>query len=83
MGIEFAEGIDGENQRSKYHKLFKRDVLAMRYPDDVALRALGLFNSVRWMLNNLGMSHFFSLTGPTYIRLTYEFLSSFWWQLKY
>ncbi|KAI5421888.1 hypothetical protein KIW84_045365 [Lathyrus oleraceus] len=44
MGIAFAEGIDGENQRSRYHKLFKRDVLA---------------------------------TCPTYIRLTYEFLSSF------
>ncbi|KAI5439610.1 hypothetical protein KIW84_025118 [Lathyrus oleraceus] len=29
------------------------------------------------MLNNLGMSQFFSLTNPTYIRLTYEFLSSF------
>ncbi|KAI5427382.1 hypothetical protein KIW84_032703 [Lathyrus oleraceus] len=56
LGIEFAEGIVGENQRSRYHKLFKRDVLATRYPDDVALRALSLFDSVRWMLNNLGGS---------------------------
>lgn len=29
------------------------------------------------MLNNLGMSHFLTLTSPTFIRLTYEFLSSF------
>ncbi|KAI5447049.1 hypothetical protein KIW84_014772 [Lathyrus oleraceus] len=34
-------GIDGKNQRSKYHKLFKRDVLAARYPDNAALRDLG------------------------------------------
>ncbi|KAI5398304.1 hypothetical protein KIW84_063910 [Lathyrus oleraceus] len=77
MGIEFAEGIDGENQRSRHHKLLKRDVLVTRYPDDATLRALGLFDSFRWMLNNLGMSYFFSLTSPTYIRLTYEFLRSF------
>ncbi|KAI5413818.1 hypothetical protein KIW84_058096 [Lathyrus oleraceus] len=43
-GIVFTEGIDSENQRSRYHKLFKRDVL---------------------------------VTCPTFIRLTYEFLSSF------
>lgn len=29
------------------------------------------------MLNNLGMSHFLTLTSPTFIRLTYEFLSYF------
>lgn len=49
----------------------------MRYPDDVTLCVLGLFDSVHWMLNNLGMSHLFTLTSPTYTRLTYEFLSSF------
>ncbi|KAI5428537.1 hypothetical protein KIW84_033501 [Lathyrus oleraceus] len=77
MEIAFAEGIDGENQRRRYHKLFKRDVLATRYPDNAALRDLGLSDNVHWMLNNLGMSHFLTLTSPTYIRLTYEFLSSF------
>ncbi|KAI5400174.1 hypothetical protein KIW84_065195 [Lathyrus oleraceus] len=77
MGIAFADGIDGENQRRRYHKLFKRDILATRYPDNVALRDLGLSDSVHWMLNNLGMSQFLTLTSPTYIRLTYEFLSSF------
>ncbi|KAI5413961.1 hypothetical protein KIW84_058203 [Lathyrus oleraceus] len=77
MGVAFAEENDGENQRSRYHKLFKRDILAMRYPDDASLHDLGLFDNVHWMLNNLGMSHLFSLTTHTYIRLTYEFLSSF------
>ncbi|KAI5387281.1 hypothetical protein KIW84_073426 [Lathyrus oleraceus] len=77
MGIEFSEGIDGENQRRRYHKLFKRNILATRYPDDDTLHALGFFDSVSWMLNKLGVSHFCFLTSLTYIRLTYEFLSSF------
>ncbi|KAI5441210.1 hypothetical protein KIW84_010604 [Lathyrus oleraceus] len=66
MGIVFAEGIEIENQRSRYHKLFKRDVLATRYPDDVNLRALGLFDSVHWMLNNLGGSR---TTDTAYFRM--------------
>ena len=74
MGIAFSEGIDGENEGSRYNKVFKRDVLATRYLDDAALRNLGLSNCVHWMLNNLGMSHFLTLTSSTYIRLTYEFL---------
>lgn len=77
MGIVFAEGIDGENQRSRYHKLFKRDVLATRYPDNVVLRDFDLSDSVHWILNNLGMPHFLTLTSPTFVWLTYEFLSSF------
>ncbi|KAI5440521.1 hypothetical protein KIW84_010124 [Lathyrus oleraceus] len=67
MGIEFAEGIDGENQMSIYQKLFKRDVLATRYREDGALRALGLFDSARWMLNNLGGSR---TTGTAYFRMS-------------
>lgn len=77
MGITFVEGIVGENQRSNYHKLFKRNALATMYPDNATLRDLGLIDNVNWMLSNIGMSYFGSLTIPTYIRLTYEFLSSF------
>lgn len=40
MGIVFVEGIDGYNQRSRYHRLFKRDVLATRYPENVTLSDL-------------------------------------------
>ncbi|KAI5438957.1 hypothetical protein KIW84_024620 [Lathyrus oleraceus] len=66
MGIVFAEGIDGENQRSIYHKLLKRDVLATRYPDNVALHDLGLSNNVHWMFNNLGGSR---TTGTAHFRM--------------
>ncbi|KAI5428991.1 hypothetical protein KIW84_033840 [Lathyrus oleraceus] len=54
MGITFAEGIVSKNQRSSYHKLFKRNVLATRYPDNATLRDLGLIDNVNWMLSNLG-----------------------------
>ncbi|KAI5421881.1 hypothetical protein KIW84_045358 [Lathyrus oleraceus] len=66
MGIAFAEGINGENQRRRYHKLFKRDLLATWYPDDNAFRDLGLSNSVHWMLNKLGGSR---TTGTTHFRM--------------
>lgn len=56
MGITFAWGIIGENQRSSYHKFLKRNVLATRYPDNATLRDLGLIDNVNWMLSNLGMS---------------------------
>ncbi|KAI5430861.1 hypothetical protein KIW84_035118 [Lathyrus oleraceus] len=63
--IAFAEGIDRENQKRRYHKLL-RDVLATRYLDDATLRALGLFDSVHWMLNNLGGSF---ITGTAHFRM--------------
>ncbi|KAI5401002.1 hypothetical protein KIW84_065730 [Lathyrus oleraceus] len=77
MGITSAEGIVGENQRSNYHKLFKRNVLATRYPDNATLHDLGLIETVNWMLSNLDMSYSCSLTSAIYNRLTYEFLCSF------
>lgn len=46
MGITLAEGIVGENQRSNYHKLFKRNFLSTRYPDNATLRDLGLIDNV-------------------------------------
>ncbi|KAI5434898.1 hypothetical protein KIW84_021646 [Lathyrus oleraceus] len=77
MGIVFAEGIDVEIQRSRYHKLFKRDVLATRYPDNAALHDLGLFDSVHWMLNNLGGSRtidtaYFRMFNRTYAINQYQ-----------
>lgn len=70
MGIEFAEGMEGENQRARYAKLFNREVTPTRYPYETALYDLGLYNSVRWMLGNLRMSDFCAMISPTYVRLT-------------
>lgn len=50
MGIEFAEGTEGENQRARYAKLFNCEVTPIMYAHETALRDLGLYNGVRWML---------------------------------
>lgn len=80
MGIIFGDGIEGEAQRTKYAKLFSCEVSPTRYTDESILHNLGLIGSVNWMPGNLGMSHFCTLTSPTYVRLTYKFLSSFSYQ---
>ena len=76
MGIEFPEGTIGETQRENFHRISKRTVYTTRYPDPDALRSLGLMQSVAWMLRNLGMTRFCSMSNNTCVRLTYEFLSS-------
>ncbi|KAI5425223.1 hypothetical protein KIW84_031141 [Lathyrus oleraceus] len=53
-----------------------------RYAHETALRDLGLYNSVRWMLGNLRMSDFCAMTSPTYVRITYKFLSSFYYSTQ-
>lgn len=75
MGIVFGEGIEGEVKRTKHAKLFSREVTPTRYANEFVLHNLGLIGSVNWILGSLGMSHFCTLTSPTYVRLTYEFLS--------
>lgn len=77
MGIVFPDEIDGENQNTRYVRLFNREVTPTSYADDTTLRELGLYSSVRWMLGNLGMADIFSMSNPTYVRPTYEFPSSF------
>lgn len=52
MGITFVEGIIGKNQRSSYHKLFERNVLATRYPNNATLCDLVLIDIFNWMLSN-------------------------------
>lgn len=81
MGIVFGEGIEGEAQRTKYAKLFNCEVTPTRYVDEPVLHNLGLIGSVNWMLRNLGMSHLCTLPSRTYVRLNYEFLSSFSYQM--
>lgn len=64
IGIEFAEGTEGENQRARYAKLFNREVVPTRYAHEIALHDSRLYNS------------------PTYVRPTYEILSSFYYSTQ-
>ena len=72
MGIEFKD----DAQRTRFEKLSRRTITATRYADETCLRTLGLFDSVDWMFNQIGWSHFLTLRHPTYERITLEFLSS-------
>jgi len=72
MGIKFKD----DAQRTRFEKLSKCTIMATRYADESCLRTLGLFDSVDWMLKQIGWSHFLTLRHPTYERITLEFLSS-------
>lgn len=74
--IVFRDEKDGEKHKRKYKALMIMEIVSTRYVDDSCLRTLGLYDSVHWMINMLGLSHFYARKDPTYIRLTLEFLSS-------
>ncbi|KAI5420856.1 hypothetical protein KIW84_044621 [Lathyrus oleraceus] len=73
MGIKFR----GMAQKRKFEELAAREMLPSLYADDWAMTALGLRQSVLFLLNQIGwetspiLRHF-----TTYRRLTLEFLSS-------
>lgn len=57
------------------------EFMSTRYDDYSFLKALGLFESVYFMLDIIGWNHFVSVRHPTYERLTLEFLSSYSYEL--
>ncbi|KAI5437180.1 hypothetical protein KIW84_023340 [Lathyrus oleraceus] len=73
MGIKFR----GKAQKQKFEELAAREMLPSLYADDWAMTALGLRESVLYLLSQIGWEtslirrHF-----VTYRRLTLEFLSS-------
>ncbi|KAI5438645.1 hypothetical protein KIW84_024395 [Lathyrus oleraceus] len=73
MGIKFR----GKAQKQKFEELAEREMLPSLYADDWAMTALGLRESVLYLLSQIGWE-----TTPirrqfvTYRRLTLEFLSS-------
>ena len=73
MGIKFR----GKAQKQKFEELAEREMLPSLYADDWAMTALGLSESVLYLLSQIGWE-----TTPirrqfvTYRRLTLEFLSS-------
>lgn len=71
MGIESRDA----KQHKHYETLFNRSIAPTRYCDDTCLHSLGLYNSVKWMLDMVGLTHFYERKGPTYVRLTLEVLS--------
>src|SRR4051812_21212192 len=66
-----------ETHRKRFEVLAQRDISPTRHADDSCLRTLGLYDSVSWMFERIGWSHFLTLQHLTYERLTLEFPSSF------
>jgi hypothetical protein len=63
-------------QSQIYEELRSREIQTTRYADDAILNALGLLDSVNYLLNNLNLNYFLSHKNPVYTQLTLEFLSS-------
>lgn len=77
MRIVFADGNNDIDQNAQYVNFSNREVTPTRYTDDSSFQELGPFSSVRWMIGNLRMIDFYAMVSLRYVKLTYEFLSSF------
>jgi hypothetical protein len=73
MFVTFA----GVNQRSRFAELFEREMSFQVYPENRTMTALGISESVKFMINQLGWDNLNLSPLPTYHNLTLEFLSSF------
>lgn len=74
--IVFRNGESGELQEEMYTSLSARKIESTRYADEHCLYALGIQDSVNYMLDILNLNYFLSLKDPVYAQLTLEFLSS-------
>lgn len=74
--IMFRNGELGELQEETYTSLSARKIESIRYADEHCLYALGIQDSVNYMLDTLNLNYFLSLKDPVYAQLTLEFLIS-------
>lgn len=73
MRVIFRDGA----QRRCYEILAERSISPTRYPDFPSLVYLGLYDSVKYMFNQLSWDHLFVRKHLTCKNLTLEFLSSY------
>lgn len=64
-----------ETQRRHYEVLAERTISLTRYPGFPSLISLGLYDSAKYMFNQLSWDHLSVHKHPTYKNLTLEFLS--------
>ena len=69
-------GQAGERQLKRLEKLLTTPIHSTRYIDENCLYSLGIYHSVFFLLDKIGMHDIFATQAPTYPRLTFEFLSS-------
>ncbi|CAA7026151.1 unnamed protein product [Microthlaspi erraticum] len=59
-----------------YNALFSMEFVETKYPHDNAMKALGIFDDVQFVLKNMHLARFFSHRMESYKELTCEFLAS-------
>lgn len=64
--ILFRNGEPGELQEETYMALSARKIESTRYTDEPCLIALGILDSVIYMLNTLSLNYFLSFKDPVY-----------------
>jgi hypothetical protein len=74
--VVFRSGRAGTKQANLFENLQSREIYATKYADDTCLQQLGLYDSVNYMLDHLGLNYFLSKKEPVYVKLTLEFLGS-------
>lgn len=73
MLVRFGSNI----QRMRFEELFEREMSFQVYPETRTMAAIGVTESVKFMINQLGWDNLDLTRLPTYRNLTLEFLSSF------
>jgi hypothetical protein len=72
-----------ESQRIRFERLFEKEMSFQIYPENRTMTALGISESVKYMINQLGWSNLNLHSLPSYRKLTLEFLSSFTYDPDY
>ncbi|KAK2444778.1 hypothetical protein QL285_015777 [Trifolium repens] len=73
MLVRFGSNI----QRMRFEELFEREMSFQVYPETRTMAAIGVTESVKFMINQLGWDNLDLTSLPTYHNLTLEFLISF------
>ena len=66
-----------EEYRKKFKQMMSRKIFHNRYMSASSLKEIEMLDEVTIYVNRIGCSDFMMMQSPTYIRPTYEFLSSF------
>ncbi|CAJ2652818.1 unnamed protein product [Trifolium pratense] len=74
--LKYRKGTEGAKQYQTFMALSTREFVPTRYADFDCLRSLGLYDSVKYMLDTLNLNFFVNQRNAAYFPLTIEFLSS-------
>src|SRR4051812_6737245 len=71
-----------DTHRQRYNAYLRRKNLPIRYVCDTTTDCLGITTEIHRMFHALGLLRLIQFEAPTFERLTYEFLSTFEFEMK-